>query len=362
MSLAATNSDKPRIGLAMIVRNESAVIARALNSVKDFVDVWTIIDTGSTDNTVEIIRNELDGIPGALYEREWVNFGHNRNELLDLARETADFLILLDADIEVRHLESVDLRSLTCDSYDVHVTGGVEYFFPYIIKSNFGWRYVGATHEYLSAPPQTKATSARLESVEFHHHGDGGSKAEKYTRDLALLEAALLESPNDPRTLFYLAQTRQNLGDFTGALSAYRSRIEAGGWEEEIFWSMYQIAEIYRLLGDWSMALSGYLLAWDYRPHRIEPLVRASMGLRELGAHQTAFAVLDRAKSTMDPGGERLFVESWMYEWAFDFEWAINAWWVGHKEEARAIWNKLLERDDLPENYRTSVESNLTLS
>ena len=356
-----TSLRKPTIGLAMIVRNESAVISRALNSVKDFIDVWTIVDTGSTDNTVEIIRNELNGIPGALYERTWVNFGHNRNELLELARGTSDFLILLDADIEATFPHDFDWSKLSHDSYDVRVTGGLEYYFPYVIKNDFGWHYVGATHEYLSAPPDTNVNTARLEGVEFRHHGDGGSKAEKFTRDLALLETEQAAHPNDPRTLFYLAQTRQSLGDFSGALAAYRSRIEVGGWEEEVFWSMYQIAEIYRSLGDWSTALSGYLLAWDYRPVRIEPLVRASMGLRELGAHQTAFALLDRAKATMDPTHERLFVESWMYAWAFDFEWAINGWWVGHKEEARAIWNKLLERDDLPENYRSSIESNLTL-
>ena len=352
---------RPRIGLAMIVRNESAVIERALQSVKGFVDVWTIIDTGSSDDTVAKIRTELSGIPGALYEREWVNFGHNRNELLDLASGTADYLILLDADIEVQLIDALNWQSLTKDSYDVLVTGGIEYYFPYIIKSDFGWRYVGATHEYLNAPLDSSATSSRLPGVKFHHHGDGGSKAEKFSRDLALLETTLIESPNDSRTLFYLAQTRQNLGDYPGAIAAYRSRIEVGGWEEEIFWSMYQIAEIYKHLGDWSMALSGYILAWDYRPQRIEPLIRASMGLRELGSHQSAFALLDRAKSTMDPTNERLFVERWMYEWGFEFEWALNGWWVGYQDKAKDIWQKLLLRDDIPDDYRQSIENNFTM-
>lgn len=344
----------------MIVRNESAVIERSLASVKNHVDVWTIVDTGSTDDTIEKIRHELAEIPGELHERKWINFGHNRNELLDLARDTADYLILLDADIEVLSLEAVDLHSLSKDSYDVQVVGGIEYYLPYIIKSDFGWRFVGATHEYLSAPPSVEFTSARLEGVRFHHHGDGGSKSDKFSRDLALLEASLLASPNDPRTLFYLAQTRQNLGDFSGAIAAYRRRIEVEGWGEEIFWSMYQIAEIYKTLGDWSMALSGYLLAWDYRPQRVEPIVHASMALRELGAHQAALALLDRAKTTMDPANERLFVKRWMYDWGLDFEWAINAWWVGLKDEAQAIWKRLLLREDLPEDYRKSIEINLT--
>ena len=345
----------------MIVRNESAVISRALNSVKDLIDVWTIVDTGSTDDTMDIIKRELDGIPGALYQRPWVDFGHNRNELLDLANDTADYLILLDADIEVIASEDFHIPELTHSSYDVRVTGGLEYYFPYIIDAKFGWRYVGATHEYLQAPPNLTPTTCRLEGIEFKHHGDGGSKSDKFTRDLTLLELAVSANPQDARSCFYLAQTRQNLGDFAGAMAAYRTRIELGGWEEEIYWSMYQIGEMYRIAGDWSSAHTAYVLAWDFRPTRIEPIIRASVGLREIGANQTAFALLDRAKSTMDPTQERLFVERWMYDWGFDFEWAINAWWVGYKNEARAIWERLLERDDVTEEYRSSIVSNLNL-
>lgn len=345
----------------MIVRNESDVIARALHSVKHLIDTWTIVDTGSTDNTVEIIERELSSIPGELHRRPWVDFGHNRNELLELTDPAVDYLILLDADIEVQNVSATALLSLTADAYETKVTGGIEYFLPYVIRRDFGWRYVGSTHEYLQAPPGKSPVTERLEGIEFLHHGDGGYKSDKFTRDLELLETALAHDPHDPRTLFYLAQTRQNLGDSSGAIAAYRRRIEAGGWDEEIFWSMYQIGEIYNSLGDWNIALNAYLLAWDFRPNRIEPIIKASMGLRELGAHQSAFALLERARLSADFTQEKLFVEKWMYDWGLDFEWAVNAWWVGRIAEAQQIWKRLLERDDVPSPYRTSIESNLKL-
>lgn len=46
--------------------------------MKPIIDHWVIVDTGSTDDTQDVILRELEGIPGSLDAREWVNFGHNR--------------------------------------------------------------------------------------------------------------------------------------------------------------------------------------------------------------------------------------------------------------------------------------------
>ena len=77
---------QPEITLVMIVRNESKVIERCLESVRPLLSGWVIVDTGSTDDTIEKIQRSLSDIPGELHHREWVDFGHNRNEALELAR------------------------------------------------------------------------------------------------------------------------------------------------------------------------------------------------------------------------------------------------------------------------------------
>lgn len=81
----------------MIVRNESRVIARALASAIPWIDTWLICDTGSTDGTQDIIREQLASIPGELHEVPWINFGHNRTQAIQLARTKADYLLILDA-------------------------------------------------------------------------------------------------------------------------------------------------------------------------------------------------------------------------------------------------------------------------
>src|SRR5207244_3721777 len=87
------------ICLVMIVRNEAGVIRRCLESVKPVINHWVICDTGSTDNTPDIIRETLAGIPGTLHRERWIDFGNNRTQALKLAKGKADYHLLLDADM-----------------------------------------------------------------------------------------------------------------------------------------------------------------------------------------------------------------------------------------------------------------------
>jgi glycosyltransferase involved in cell wall biosynthesis len=107
---------KPSICLCMIVKDEAGVIERCLRSVLGLIDRWVICDTGSTDGTQELVRSSLEEIDGDLHQRPWVDFGHNRTEVMELARGTADYLLLLDADMTVTYDEA-GLHDLAADSY-----------------------------------------------------------------------------------------------------------------------------------------------------------------------------------------------------------------------------------------------------
>src|SRR5436190_21012115 len=113
--MAGAADRHPSICLCMIVKNEANVLARCLASCRELIDYWVICDTGSTDGTQELIRHELAGTPGELHEHEWVDFGHNRSELMKLARGKADYLLLIDADMTV--VQEQALPKLRADSY-----------------------------------------------------------------------------------------------------------------------------------------------------------------------------------------------------------------------------------------------------
>src|SRR3954467_653686 len=101
-----------RVCLNMIVRDESAVIERCLASVRPHVDHWVIVDTGSMDDTIERIRRAMDPVPGDVFERPWRDFGHNRTEALELARNRADYVLFIDADETLGAQPGASLREL----------------------------------------------------------------------------------------------------------------------------------------------------------------------------------------------------------------------------------------------------------
>jgi glycosyltransferase involved in cell wall biosynthesis len=91
----------------MIVKNESKIILRLLESVYKIIDAFCICDTGSDDDTPDVIKNffKKKNIPGYVSKKKFVNFGFNRNFSLDKCRmlyEDYDYILLLDADMIVK--------------------------------------------------------------------------------------------------------------------------------------------------------------------------------------------------------------------------------------------------------------------
>lgn len=350
----ALKTRRPTVCLVMIVRNEAAVIERCLASARPWIDTWVICDTGSTDGTQDVIRSALADLPGTLHERPWQNFGHNRNEALQLASSHADYLLLLDADMTVDG-DPGALSDLDADAYLVPVLGDPEYWMPYLVRAALPWRYEGATHEYLTTKGPYRRV--RLQGLRLHHHADGGSRHDKFTRDRDLLSQALEQDPNDSRAVFYLAQTYRDLGDTPKALELYRRRAAMGGWDEEVFYSLYQTG-VLLAQHDWPSAVNALIAAWNARPTRAEPLYELAAGFRQRGQYAAAHLFCTRGMAIAPPD-DILFVSGWVYRWGLAFEYSVSAYWVGEFEAARDACLKLAARADLPEPWRTHNARNL---
>jgi hypothetical protein len=346
-------SRKPTIALCMIVRDEEQVITRCLRSVRSLIDRWVICDTGSSDATVARIERMLAGIPGELHERPWVDFGHNRSELLELARGTADYLLLLDADQALR-LEG-ELPELEADAYLLRETGQLDFAVPRLVRGDRNWWYVGATHEYLATDGQFDQQP--LDELRVDHFADGAARPDKLLRDLGLLKRAYADDPGAPRTAFYLAQTYRDLGRRGAAIQWYRRRVELGGWEEEVFYANLQEG-ILRADEDFPSSIPVLLEAWGRRPSRAEPLYELARRSREHGNLAAAHLFAGRGLELPYPD-DILFVHRWVYEWGLGLEHAVAADHLGYPDEAEDDLRQLLQHDGLPPTIERFVHARL---
>ena len=311
------------VALCMIVRDEAAVIDRCLNSVRDLIDTWVIVDTGSSDDTQQRIEQALHAIPGTLHHRTWHDFARNRTELMELARGTADYLLLFDADMTLEPDSA--LPELHADAYLLRHTGLLDYAVPRLVRGDHAWHYVGATHEHLAWDGERSIEE--LEGLSVTHHGDGSSHAVKLDRDRALLERELEDKPEDPRTLFYLARTYADLGDDERAIELFRRRVAIGGWDEEVFYAQFQLGSLLAHV-DWDAGAVALREAWARRPTRAEPLYELARGWRARGHPDLAFEYASRGLEVTYPT-DVLFVHRDLYEYGLRFERAIAAYHLG---------------------------------
>jgi glycosyltransferase involved in cell wall biosynthesis len=339
-------SNKPnvRICLNMIVKDESAVIRRCLESVLPVISDWVIVDTGSTDNTKGIIRECLGDIPGELYERPWKNFGHNRSEALALAKGKGDYLLIIDADEVLFFEPGFTWPQLTEDAYFIQTrSGNTSYARMQLVSNRLHWQFVGVLHEYIYSPEMKAAGT--INHVYNYPYPDGARSSDpnKYKRDALVLESALLEEPDNPRYAFYLAQSYRDAGEFDLALKNYKKRIEMGGWPEEVWFSLYQVALLGMQVGEeWTLTKERFLTAYEYRPSRAEPLYHIANYYRINDHPALAFLYASLGEKIPLPE-DILFVERAVYEYLLPMELAISAHWTGRYDSALAANNKIMQ-------------------
>lgn len=349
----------PSTALCMIVKNEQATIARCVGSVVGFVDKVIVVDTGSTDKTKQVLTEtcETFGLEVEVYDRPWINFGHNRTELMQLAYDKADWLLLLDADMELdwSHTEIPE----GYDSFLLWYSGSMSYAQKLLVNGAKRWGYVGVTHEYIECLDPDERVGTTLNGISIVHHMDGGSRHNKTERDLELLEQERQRDENNPRTVFYLAQTLEDAGNLIGACVNYGIRANMGGWEEERWLAQLRQARLWPdANGTEKESLDMLLAAWEARPWRAEPLYHYSVLSRKLGRHNAALMAAKRGQQIDHPTNDVLFVEKWIYDWGFVFEESISLWYCADRSQAM-IFNQWLLEQDLPFNFREAVLRNM---
>jgi len=324
----------PKLCLNMIVKNESRIITRLLISVAEIIDSYCICDTGSTDNTVEIIEDFFreKKIPGKIVREPFVDFAHNRSFALKACEgmDRADYILLLDADMifwKRPDLSAEEFKSGLRDSA-YYIFQGSDHFYyknTRIVKNGLGIHYWGVTHEFVKTPEGTVYGTLDKSNIFINDIGDGGSKSDKFERDIRLLKKGLVDHPNNDRYTFYLANSYRDHGDNAEAIETYKKRIAIGGWVEEVWYSYYSIGKCYKDMGDIANAIHYWLEGYQVFPKRIENLYEIITHYRQTGKNELAylFYVMALKQITLHPRPDYLFLQKDVYDYKLDYEFSV---------------------------------------
>lgn len=214
------------LSAVLIVRDEAKSIAAVIEAALPYVDKFTVLDTGSTDDTIEIAR-KYDKV--AVFEHPFVDYSTTRNLAFDLDAESNPcvFQLVLSADEYLRGGENLrakleENRDGDIDCFDVRVLiDGATGFQPRVIRTGSAWRYEGKVHECLVNPNPDAKIGQVLDAAIEHFVSDPERRlARIWERDIPTLKAALEENPADERALVFLAQSYTNLTPYMPAWEA----------------------------------------------------------------------------------------------------------------------------------------------
>jgi len=348
---------KTNICLNMIVKNEVKVLPRLIRSVKDYIDYYVIVDTGSSDDTIELIRREMSGygIEGEVHERPWINFGVNRQQALELAlaANKTDWLLFIDADEELGVSDPKFYEKFEPGvSYELEKhQGEVRYALRQLVNiRSASYRWEGPVHNYLVVDGDEPRCELRKDVWIVYHHAQGAkshgvTQEEKFLRDAKVLEAELARDPDDARSQYYLAQSYQDAGFPERALEAYKKRESMeNGWEEEQFSAQLEAGRIcVELERSEAEVLSELLGAYNLRPKRAEPLYELARYYRGKKGYAMAALFAKAGVQTPRPT-DRLFIVESVYTWRLLDELAVATYWIGDYATSKSACEALLER------------------
>ncbi len=249
----------PKVTLAMMVRNEEAHLAECLSCMKDYVDEIVIVDTGSTDKTIEIAKS----FGAKVYEHPWEDsFSVARNHVI--SHVETPWLIQLDADEIMPEEDAKQVRDVVRSTHKstanlVHMvlinkkkgedknisvinSGKIMRVTPEIY-------FTHRVHNKLHCPGDTKLTNLKI-----IHHGysldDETVMKNKKERTTRLLHMQAEEMPNDPDTFYYLALQYLRYEDFDKVIEYGKKGVE--------LYTKYEPHSQLQLLCRHSIAISYY--------------------------------------------------------------------------------------------------------
>jgi tetratricopeptide (TPR) repeat protein len=213
----------------MIVKNSGEVLRKTLRSAKPYISHYTILDTGSTDNTPQIIEEEMVGISGTIHHEPFVDFSTSRNRAFELSSGTCKYYLVLDDSYELfggdkllSLLETTNHSSLSVRIGSLHSKVLESYYYNIrLTRCADNLRYVGKVHECIEDPNSYYITNNDIFINDMSDNDQTVRSRLRFKKDIEFLLQEYNEKPNNPRTLMYLCKTYILVKEFEKALEYF---------------------------------------------------------------------------------------------------------------------------------------------
>ena len=354
------------ICLAMIVKDESHVILDTLKNIMDHIpiDYWVISDTGSSDDTMELIQTFFRErrIQGELLQRPWVDFSHNRNEVLQYAFQKTDYLLMFDADDSFVGTFKLP-QPMTEDAYLLTFGEGMTYPRPTLITNRKEWRYEGILHETLEHPGTEKRRGCPIEG-KYHiisgRTGNRNKNPRKYQDDAELLERAIMTEQNPVlkhRYIYYCAQSYRDYQDFQNAIRMYGVFLESDGNASEKYLACMELAKLYLGKNQFDMVQMYFCKTVQYEPERIEGIVMLMEKLFEQKNHVLVNALYHRFKGYNRKQSYKTFFIADLYDYVMEAYNSVSASVVGDSSSGYECCKKVIMYSKNKNNVDTCTKN-----
>ncbi|MBN1850768.1 MAG: tetratricopeptide repeat protein [Deltaproteobacteria bacterium] len=269
---------EPTLSLFMIVKNEEAMLARCLKSARQYVNEIIIVDTGSTDQSVDIAKK----FDAKVYHHTWEgDFAKHRNQAIGYA--TGDWLLMLDADEELREGSGeILLEAIRTDEVDAIEVFNVSFFNKgvseawlnqtRVFKNKPEIRYTGIVHEQLIGVARSRRYPIFLNHYGYDLEKDMAEK--KHQRNVSLIKKQIHKEPDNYFHHLNLAVSYSTHFEFQKAveegLEAVRLAEDKNIFDHNLLWAKYIVASAYYKLDDLDQAEKQAMAAIELSPDHLD--------------------------------------------------------------------------------------------
>ena len=359
----------------MIIKNEAKNLNRLFSSLYKYIDYYVISDTGSTDNTVQLISELANkyNIKGFVTCDKWVDFAHNRNISLQNAvnaknegKHNCNWLLFIDADEELIVKNPLFKNNMKEDtSYMLYINdkGKCIRGRSIINIKNVKWYWKGAIHNYITSD-NTDIKFEFLDEVYIKYNDFEGSKSEgfinqidKVKKDIELIDEELigvLPTQKNFHRFFQLANECFEIKDFDNAIRNYEI-ICANNFEPEMLYEVnIKLGIVYfEKFKNIEKALEYFNKAIEIDNERKDAYYYLGKLYQNFSEYEKAIEFLNIADKLPFPKKSYYTFDLNIYTWKIKYDLLIIYKYLKNKEQCLSLFDELKNNNDIPKQKRT---------